>query len=346
MDKVPMIGSRRSPWPKLVVAALVLALGCRLTDVPLWGVPEPPPDACQVEVVEDVVYWNGPEADNFRHRLDVFVPRGKKNCPVVMLVHGGAWMVGDNRSCGLYSSVGRFLASQGIAAVLPNYRLSPGVKHPAHIEDVARAFAWTRTHIADFGGCPDEIFVVGHSAGGHLVSLLATDERYLAAEGAETSDIKGVIAVSGVYHIPTKKLCVSLGGSSPLAYSLDEALPFRGPGGWGLLRRLGLPGMPISLDLFCLVFGDDPRVREDASPVNHVHPGLPPFLIFSAENDLPTLPAGAEEFQAALTQQGCESSLVKVMERNHNSLMFEAIEPCDPVARTMLEFIHSHLPSP
>ena len=104
---------------------------------------ESPTDVCGVERIKDVSYYDGPHADAARHKLDLYLPKGKADYPVVILVHGGAWIMGDNRCCGLYTSVGEFLASQGIGAVLPNYRLSPGVKHPEHIKDLARAFAWT-----------------------------------------------------------------------------------------------------------------------------------------------------------------------------------------------------------
>src|SRR5262249_23495909 len=156
------------------------------------------------------------------------IPKGKSGYPVVVLVHGGAWMMGDNRCCGLYSSVGKFLASRGVGAVLPNYRLSPGVRHPEHVKDIARAVAWTRAHIAEYGGRPDRLFLAGHSAGAHLVSLLATDETYLNAEGLRIADIKGVIAVSGVYRIPPGTLELSLGGITPAALRLDEIVPLRG----------------------------------------------------------------------------------------------------------------------
>jgi acetyl esterase/lipase len=349
-----MIGSCRLPcanaWnctPRLLAIAVLATLtaGCRVTDMTLWQPAEPmPPDACQVEVVKDVAYYSGPGADDLRHRLDLFLPKGKTNCPVVLLVHGGAWVLGDNRCCGLYSSVGQFLASRGVAAVLPNYRLSPGSKHPEHIHDVARAFAWTRNHIAEFGGRPDQIILAGHSAGGHLVALLATDEKYLNAEGQRVADIKGVVAISGVYRIPTENLALTLGGASSRSASLDEMAPLRGAGGWSWTRRLGLPGIPMSVDVFGLAFGDDPETRQDASPVNHVRPGLPPFLILSAENDLPMLPGMAQEFHWALLDQGCEARLFTVRDRNHNSIMIRAIEPQDPVAHAMLEFIREHAP--
>src|SRR5690349_15644431 len=143
--------------------ALLLLPACRLTSWPLWQTPSPPSGSYEVQRVANVAYYEGPQADSVRHRLDMFMPKGMKDFPVVVLVHGGAWTMGDNRCCGLYSSVGQYLASQGIGAVLPNYRLTPGVKHPEHIKDLARAFAWTRNNIRDYGGRTDEIFLMGHS---------------------------------------------------------------------------------------------------------------------------------------------------------------------------------------
>ncbi len=323
------------------VLALALAAvpACRVTDLPLWGPAGPSPaDALAVEQVRNLAYYEGPGADSVRHRLDLYYPKDVKNYPVVVLVHGGAWIMGDNRCCGLYSAVGEFLASRGIGAVLPNYRLSPAVKHPAHVQDVARALAWTRANIAAYGGRPDQIFLAGHSAGGHLVALLATDESYLKAEGLRTTDIKGVIALSGVYRIPAGSLDVALGGATPLAFRLDELAPLRGESsrGWSKLFRSGLP---LRLNVFAPAFGNDRQVREHASPVNHVRRGLPPFLILSAENDLPTLPAMADEFHQALVDQGCSAHLLTIENRNHNSILFRAITTDDPVAGAMVNFI-------
>lgn len=323
----------RSSLFAAALAGAALA-GCRVTDVPLWK-PTAVPDAGAVEVVRDVCYRPGSAAG--RHRLDLYAPAGRKDCPVVLLVHGGAWRLGDNRCCGLYPSVGEFLARQGVVAVLPNYRLSPAARHPDHVRDLARAFAWVRDHAADYGGDPGRIFLLGHSAGGHLVSLLATDEKYLKAEGHDTTDVKGVVAVSGVYRIPAGGLAVALGGTSPQAFRLDEVFPVRGEGGRGVARLL--PGIPLDVDVFGPAFGDDPRAREDASPINHVRPNLPPFLILSAENDLPALPEMAEEFGRALEAKGCDMRLVRVKERNHNSILFRAVDGRDPVAAAVLDFI-------
>jgi acetyl esterase/lipase len=314
------------------VLALLLTVamaGCRVSDLPVWA---PKTPETNVEKISDVTYYDGPGTGGY-HRLDVYLPRGQTGFPVVVLVHGGAWIGGDNRWFGLYSAIGEFLAGQGIAAVLPNYRLSPAVKHPEHVTDVARAVAWTRAHIAEHGGCPEQIFLAGHSAGAHLVSLLTTDEHYLRAQGMCTQDIKGVIAVSGVYRIAPGKADHLLGGD----LRLDQVLPMRGdspapPSG-------PVDGVPVSLNVYGRPFGEDPIARANASPINHVRPGLPPFLVVCADNELPSLCENAEAFFGALRQQGCSATFLKVEYRNHNSVMFRAIDTQDPLAQAILDFI-------
>jgi acetyl esterase/lipase len=329
-------------WPLLLIALALLTLPACLGEVRLYQpIDGGPPQGFEVVRCRDIPYYKGPGADGARHRLDLFLPKDAPDYPVVVLVHGGAWIVGNNRCSGLYTSVGEFLASQGIAAALPNYRLSPGVKHPEHVRDIARAVVWVHSHIARRGGNPDRLFLVGHSAGGHLVSLLATDETYLRAEGLRTADIKGVISAGGVYDIPRGDFELTLGGVTAKALRLDELVPFRGSwdGAWSLP---GVPGIPLCLDAFGPAFGDDPKVREQASPLTHVRPDLPPFLILSAAGDLPNLGPMAEEFHKALLANGCRSRLMKVAHRNHNSLFFRAVEMRDPVARAMVDFIRDN----
>ncbi|MCI0637816.1 MAG: alpha/beta hydrolase [Gemmataceae bacterium] len=331
----------RAAIQMLVALGLLAPIGCRVISVPFWRLEETPSDACPVEQVRDVKYCDGALADE-RHTLDLYLPKGKKGFPVVVLVHGGAWLVGDNRCCGLYTSVGEFLAGQGIAAVLPKYRLSPRVRHPEHARDVARAVAWTKKHIADYGGRPDQLFLAGHSAGGHLVALVAADERYLNAEGLGTDDLRGVVAISGVYRIPPGKMEVTLGGTDASAFHLAAVRTIRRE---PLFRRpdwLNGPGIPLRLNIFGPAFGDDPEVREQASPITHVRAGMPPILLVSAENDLPTLPEMAKNFQEALAENGCEVKLLRVQNRSHNSILFRAISMSDPVGRAVVEFVRKN----
>jgi acetyl esterase/lipase len=162
---------------------------------------EAPPGKFAVEAVKDVAYYDGPGAHKTKHRLDLYLPRGQKDFPVLFFVHGGAWMRGDKAMLGLYGVLGSFYARHGVGAVVINYRLSPGVQHPEHVKDVARAFAWTHKNVKKYGGRPDQLFVCGHSAGGHLAALLATDGTYLKAEGLSLKDVRGAMPISGVYAL-------------------------------------------------------------------------------------------------------------------------------------------------
>jgi len=180
----------------------------------------------------DIAYRTDKGADKERHRLDVYTPKGKKDFPVVLFVHGGSWRSGDKN---LYAALGQSLAADGIGCVICNYRLSPAVQHPAHVEDVAKAFAWTCDNIGKYGGKKDQLFLCGHSAGGHLVSLLVTDPRYLEAEKHLPSEVKGVAALSGVFEIVNTErvLAVPFGtdekvckAASPLTYAGGKHPPF------------------------------------------------------------------------------------------------------------------------
>ncbi len=151
----------------------------------------------EVKAIRDIAYYDGEDADPEKHKLDLYLPKDLKDFPVVFFVHGGAWSSGDRK---MYGGVGRVFAKNGIGTVVISYRLSPKVQHPAHIEDVARAFAWTYKNIGSYGGRVDHIFVTGHSAGGHLSALLATDEKYLKVHGLSIKNIKAAMPASGVYQ--------------------------------------------------------------------------------------------------------------------------------------------------
>jgi dipeptidyl aminopeptidase/acylaminoacyl peptidase len=166
----------------------------------------------EVEEVRDLAYYKGDDADAVRHKLDLYLPRGRKDFPVLFFVHGGAWKSGTKE---LYGPLGRVFARNGIATVIINYRLSPKVKHPAHVQDVARAFAWTHGNIGRYGGRPDQIFVCGHSAGGHLVALLSCDESHLKAEKLSCKAIKGCIPLCGVYTILPNMIFEKAFGKDP-----------------------------------------------------------------------------------------------------------------------------------
>jgi acetyl esterase/lipase len=215
----------------LVLALALAAVLCGWS--PAVAADEPAKTTYEVKAVRDIAYYDGNDADPVKHKLDLFLPRDLKDFPVVFFVHGGAWVHGDKSFLGVYSALAQHLAKKGLGVVVTNYRLSPKVQHPEHIKDVARAFAWTHKHIADYGGNRAAIFVAGHSAGGHLVALLGTDDSYLKVHGLDLKAIKGDIPISGVMEIEKgfmprvfgsdEKVCKA---ASPLSHVRKELPPF------------------------------------------------------------------------------------------------------------------------
>ena len=151
-----------------------------------------------VEMLAGISYTEGAPADADKHKLDLYLPRDKKNFPVLVFVHGGSWRTGDRSQ---YKALGERLARAGIGVAIPSYRLMPQNPHPAQIEDVAAAFAWVVRNISQHGGDTSRIYLSGHSAGAHLAALLALDEKYLAKFDLARKAIRSVIAMSGIYNV-------------------------------------------------------------------------------------------------------------------------------------------------
>ena len=156
------------------------------------------PQSHQVTVVRNVDYVADAEYPDGKDRLDLYIPEGVKNAPVIFSLHGGALSAGDRTEEGF---VGQRFAKAGYLTVVTSYRLSPQVSHPAHIQDAAAAFAWVKRNIQRHGGDPDRIIVIGHSAGAYLAALLVTDARYLAAHKLSSADIKGIAPVSAFFWV-------------------------------------------------------------------------------------------------------------------------------------------------
>jgi acetyl esterase/lipase len=260
----------------------------------------------EIEVNADVPYYEGPDADGIRHKLDLYIPKGGKEVPVLLFFHGGSWTRGDKFYSGIIRNLGLFCASHGILAVIPNYRLSPAVMHPEHIRDVARAFAWAHKNATKYGGRPDRMFLSGHSAGGHLASLLATDENYLKSEGLCLRDIKGVIPLSGVFQIPNEAHIFE-NVFPPDSRVRHEASPL-----WQVCHRA----------------------------VSATTTAFPPFLIMFADQDFAMChKSPAEEFCKALQERKVSAKTLEVRSRNHLTLLLNAPRKDDPAGRAMLEFI-------
>lgn len=142
------------------------------------------------DLVQDVSYGS-----DVRQRLDVYRPRrGRRAAAVIVFLYGGRWQDGSKRE---YRLLGDAATRRGLLAVVPDYRLYPQVNFPGWVEDAARAVRWVSDNIKQFGGDPSQIFVVGHSSGGHTAALLALDERYLRDAGVSPTAVRGFVSLAG-----------------------------------------------------------------------------------------------------------------------------------------------------
>lgn len=179
-------------WVRIaIIAAPVLALaGCTNLSLAIANAPTAFDD---LGVHRDVQYAEASKSQV----LDLYVPKDKDQPhPVVMFLHGGGWTSGSKNQ---YRFVAEALLGRGYVVVVPGYRLYPETRFPGFIEDAAQAVAWTQAHVAEFGGDPDRLFLMGHSAGAHIAAMLNFDEKYLREAGLDRSVIKGFIGLAGPY---------------------------------------------------------------------------------------------------------------------------------------------------
>ncbi|NML42227.1 alpha/beta hydrolase [Ramlibacter sp. G-1-2-2] len=176
-----------------------------------------------VAVTRDERY--GPDA---RHRLDVFTPAAKDGPrPVLVFVHGGAFMGGDKRTgdSPFYDNIMLWAVANGMVGVNMTYRLAPQNQWPAAQQDLAAALRWVRANIVARGGDPERIFLMGHSAGAaHVAQYVGHPEFHVARGGG----IAGAIMVSGLFDPSTAEVnppLQSYFGKDPSKYEAQSALP-------------------------------------------------------------------------------------------------------------------------
>ena len=158
-----------------------------------------PAARADIEVRENIAYKAGSglsEYERERSVLDLYVPDGESDYPVIVWFHGGGLTAGDKAQGG-QAEIARGIAAHGIGVASANYRLSPRAPFPAYVEDAAAAVAWVLENIGDYGGDPRKVFVSGHSAGGYLAAMVGIDETWLAGHAHALDALAGVIPVSG-----------------------------------------------------------------------------------------------------------------------------------------------------
>ncbi|MBI4640216.1 MAG: alpha/beta hydrolase [Candidatus Tectomicrobia bacterium] len=173
--------------------------------------------------------------DNYWQKLDLYLPDSppEKGCPVLAFIHGGGWSHGYKEWMGFMAPP---FTQANTIFISVGYRLAPEAMYPAPVEDCQNALLWIHRHIANYGGDPDRIFVGGHSAGGHLCSLITLDRRWWAKHHLPDDFIKGCFPISGVFDLRIEggreKLAPLLqddtvrGVASPILYVEGNRVPF------------------------------------------------------------------------------------------------------------------------
>ncbi|MHB8914802.1 MAG: alpha/beta hydrolase [Thiobacillus sp.] len=126
-----------------------------------------------------------------RQQLDVYQPAIANKGIVIVFFYGGGWRTGQRDE---YRFVAQTLTRYGATVVIPDYRTYPTGVFPDFMYDAAAAVAWTQKNIAQYGGDPKKIYLVGHSAGAHIATLLALDKQYLATQGI--GSLAGVVGLA------------------------------------------------------------------------------------------------------------------------------------------------------
>ena len=270
--------------------------------------------ASQAQEVKKEIPYASPAAE--RQVLDIHAPKDAKNLPVVFWIHGGGWQAGDK---GGVQEKPRAFVERGFVFVSTNYRLLPNVEMETIIRDVAKSLGWVHKHIAEHGGDPKRIFVMGHSAGAQLAALVCIDDRYLKAEGVPFDVLKGCVPVDGdTYDVP----------------AIIETAETR--------RRVH--GQPQAKFGHREKFGNDPQKHRDFSAVTHVAKGkgIPPFLILHVAEH-PDTTAQAQRLGAVLKDAGIPVTVFGAKETNHGRINADIGLPEDPVSKALFDFVAESL---
>ena len=212
--------------------------------------------------------------------LDAHVPGGDGKFPVAIIVHGGGWSGGDKET-DIVPVFAPFVTNFTWFTI--NYRLAPTNRWPACLEDLQAAIRWVKKHAPEFKGDPGRIALVGYSSGGHLVCLAAT----LAKKDTRVQAVVGLAPPTDIFTEAKRR------------GSMDK---------WVSMKNLVARD---SLDEKTL------KILKEISPLNHVQPDLPPFLLIQGDADK-TVPIGQTlDFEAKLQADGISCDFITLTNAQH-----------------------------
>lgn len=264
----------------------------------------------QVQTLKDFSYHKIDNQFSPLLAADIYIPDTNAAKPVVVFIHGGGWQIGDKDRVS-HVNKRNFFLNHGFIFISVNYRLAPAVFYPVYPQDVARSIAFVFNWIGKFNGDPNNVFLMGHSAGAHLAALVATDRRYLNEYNHQASKIKGVIVLDGAgYDIPA------------------------------LMDYHQQQGNTSSIQTYQTAFGEDPLLWQEASPINYSYNNTAPFqLFYVAQREISQLMS--ESFAQELRQAGNSAQVIPVFNSSHPLINSQFGAPEDIVSQQALEFIQN-----
>lgn len=258
--------------------------------------------SCATKKHNNIPYLTETDTDKEKPTLNIFTPRNKKfkNNPVLVFVHGGNWNSGDKK---MYGFFGRNFAKKGITTVIVGYTLSPKANYDGMAKQVTQAIEWTKNNIADYNGDPNSIFLTGHSAGGHLVALVATNPKYIK----DKSIIKGII--------------------------LNDAA--------GLDMKHYLEEFPPTATTdYLTTWTDNPKKWQDASPIYFLDKNSPQFMIYTGgTKTYESIQVSNDRFLKELNQFQPNVQLI-VLNKKHVSMMTQYFFPWSKRFDEIVKFIN------
>jgi acetyl esterase/lipase len=266
-----------------------------------------------VRIIEDVVYVAG--STNPKHRLDLYLPTAIRTGPasIVVFVHGGFWRPMDRRLLqpftGLHGCVGVALANRGVATAVVGYRQYPeAATVEAALDDVARAVRYVIDNVPrEIGGDPAHVYLVGHSAGGFLTTLLALAPEHLERAGVRTSQLSGFVSMAGVYDLARVAAALEPDLGARVRASAADAEG---------LRR----------------FSPEQRVRADH----------PPMLLLVGTGEPPAGRVEHDRMYAALRAVPGDVTQADVPGADHMDLVMHLSHPNDRAMSELFNFIEHH----
>lgn len=254
------------------------------------------------KIVRDIPY-PGAAIGERRQSFELYLPAAAAMPPLVIFVHGGFWLLPDDEYQ-IGPSIARNLVRDGVAVALLRYRLVPAHRHPAQAEDIAAGAAHLIRNAEKYGYDGKRIFLAGHSAGGHLASLVALDRRYLAKHGLTPNSLAGVVSISGLYDLaPTWNISANQKTATERT------------------------------------FGGNLAGLKQASPMSHVRAGAPRFLVVTASQDIAGFALDGRRFADAMRAAGNKGIQQFMFKGTDHFSIVKLDDENNAVRRTLLAFM-------